>query len=335
VWPPTPDWDAAQAIKWGVLVPAPDALLAAAEQASDFGGGGAPPTALWDDTPRGEGEAEGAPLLSGAASSSSSSEEGSSDEGSEEGEAEGEASEGSSSSSSGGWLSGWLSGGRAGHSSKVTPQREAEEEVVGGAPSGLVTDGRGGLMRQLDPSFQPPGMAPTRSKLAPRSGVSYEMPPLPLKSNVLEKRKTEAALAAKHSGSGAGGPPMRNVPARGALSAGGGGGGGYGVSPAAKGGGGYGSGGGGGGGYGSGGGGGGYGGGGNNDPSRFAEDAQLNAMMNRCAPARSFVGVCLHMRGVRVSNQVITLLLVMTVLRGKQSPIFVSRCNCVARSACI
>ena len=170
---------------------------------------------------------------------------------------------------------------------------ESAVAVVGGAPSGPISDGgynksnngggNTGLMRQIDPSFQAPGMTPTRSRMGNSTGgnESYAMPPLPLKSNLLEKRKNEAANASKGGGGGlgnaqggGGGLGNRNLPARGPMSTStgaGAGGSSYGRP----------------GGGGGGGAGGGYGGGGgnNNDPSRFAEDIRLNAMMNRSAAA--------------------------------------------------
>jgi len=294
-------------------------------QVPDYQGGGAPATALWDTTPRGEkdGDAqEGAPLLS---SSSSSSEDGDSDDSVDENDDDSSDRKiTGQKNSSGSWLSSpsWRRRRSSSAStSKVAPdpangQEEYDEEgrvvVIGGAPSGPISDeeaavvaggapsgpisdgspggrgyskgsngggGSGGLMKQIDPSFQAPGMTPTRSRMGNSSGggsESYAMPPLPLKSNLLEKRKNEAANA-NRSGGGAGsnnggggnaqgGGGNRNLPARGPMAMSGGGGAGGSSSSYGR----------------PGGGAGGYGGGNSNDPSRFAEDIRLNAMMNRC-----------------------------------------------------
>ena len=291
-------------------------------------------TAVWDLTPRsgkeeGEGHenvSEGAPLLS--SSSSSSSEEDSDESVDNEDDADFDTTDNNQKKKknrSGSWLSSpsWQRShlSARGSNSKVAPDTTYNDDdinddneeaiaVVGGAPSGPISDeeaavmvggapsgpisdggynksnnsgGNTGLMRQIDPSFQAPGMTPTRSRMGNSTGgnESYAMPPLPLKSNLLEKRKNEAANASKGGGGGlgnaqggGGGLGNRNLPARGPMST---------STGAGAGGSSYGRPGGGGGGAG----GGGYGGGGgnNNDPSRFAEDIRLNAMMNRSAAA--------------------------------------------------
>jgi len=218
VWPPTPAWDKIQGIKWGVIVPPPPGSASGGSN----GGGGAPVETIDDlslDPKNGDAD-DNDDDDDGSISSESESDGLDSDSDFDEdddlayrGEHYHHHHPLKKNKKKGSFVPQWVSkllndpSSSSSSSSKIMPINEQSESntetmvVIGGAPGSTVNDNHydnrsSGVMKKMDPSFDMPGFDVSKSRKSGGGNQldgAFEMPPLPLKSSVMDKRKKDAA----------------------------------------------------------------------------------------------------------------------------------------------